>query len=100
VIKTLQSYLPLGKSGPDKPPGRLLVVIGTYSIGKERICVGIAEALQTKIFAGPAKMSTAHALEDPHLNDLLTSRPEDAQVHMTTLKDITVDALKDYLAEL
>ncbi|RPA87680.1 DRMBL-domain-containing protein, partial [Ascobolus immersus RN42] len=102
LLKTLQSYLPPPNPNPSpsNPPGRLLVVIGTYSIGKERICLGIASALHTKIFAAPAKMATAKALEDPHLNSFLTPIPEDAQVHMTTLKDITVDSLKSYLSTL
>jgi DNA cross-link repair 1A protein len=77
--------------------GRLLVVIGTYSIGKERICLGIAKALGSKIFAPPAKMRICKCLEDPELNAVLTSNPLEAQVHMQTLMEIRAETLHDYL---
>ena len=84
----------------DKKPtirGQLLVVIGTYSIGKERICLGIAKALKSKIYASPAKMRICKCLEDGELNALLTSNPLDAQVHMQTLMEIRAETLHDYL---
>lgn len=77
--------------------GRLLVVIGTYSIGKERICLGIAKALNSKIFAPPAKMRICKCLEDAELNSLLTTNPHEAQVHMQTLMEIRAETLHDYL---
>ncbi|KAI9838590.1 MAG: hypothetical protein M1819_004903 [Sarea resinae] len=85
--------LKLGKPGR----GRLLVVVGTYSIGKERICVGIAQALGSKIYATSAKTRICNALEDPILSALLTSDPADAQVHMTPLFEIRADTLAEYL---
>ena len=84
-----------------KPPdrGRLLVIVGTYSIGKERICVGIAQALGSLIYAPPNKQRICHALEDPELNALLTTDPRKAQVHMTPLFEIRADTLDDYLGD-
>ncbi|KAI2696778.1 hypothetical protein DTO012A9_4115 [Penicillium roqueforti] len=85
---------------PDKGSqvgGRLLVVIGTYSIGKERICMGIARALGSKIFATPPKQRICACLEDPELSAMLTSNPHEAQVHMQTLFEIRADTLADYL---
>ncbi|KAJ5310903.1 Glutaredoxin [Penicillium atrosanguineum] len=83
-----------------KNNGRLLVVIGTYSIGKERICLGIARALGSKIFATPQKQRICKCLEDPELSSLLTSDPKEAQVHMQTLFEIRADTLADYLDPL
>ena len=80
--------------------GRLLVVVGTYSIGKERICLGIARALRSKIFAAPAKQRICRALEDPELLALLTSDPREAQVHMQMLMEIRAETLADYLRDL
>lgn len=77
--------------------GRLLVVVGTYSIGKERICLGIAQALDCKIFAGPAKQRICACLEDAELTGRLTSDPHEAQVHMTPLFEIRAETLQDYL---
>ncbi|KAK4957179.1 DNA cross-link repair protein PSO2/SNM1 [Elasticomyces elasticus] len=79
--------------------GRLLVVVGTYSIGKERICIGIAKALGSKIYAPPAKQKIVAALEDPELNSLMTRDPREAQVHMTPLFEIRADTLDDYLKD-
>ncbi|OQE91401.1 hypothetical protein PENNAL_c0009G08774 [Penicillium nalgiovense] len=88
------------KKAPDKSShvgGRLLVVIGTYSIGKERICMGIAKALGSKIFATPPKQRICACLEDPELSAMLTSNPHEAQVHMQTLFEIRADTLAEYL---
>ncbi|KAL8365969.1 hypothetical protein RB595_004648 [Gaeumannomyces hyphopodioides] len=77
---------------------RLLVVCGTYSIGKERICKAIAQALRTKIFASPAKIRIIGQLGDPELAALMTSKPAEAQVHMQMLAEIRAETLADYLA--
>ncbi|KAK4148532.1 DNA repair metallo-beta-lactamase-domain-containing protein, partial [Chaetomidium leptoderma] len=78
-------------------PNRLLVVCGTYSIGKERICVAIAKALQTKIYASPAKLRMCNQLDDPDLAALLTPDPTEAQVHMQMLMELRAETLADYL---
>lgn len=79
--------------------GRLLVVVGTYSIGKERICLGIAKALNSKIFAPSSKQRIVAALEDPELDERMTGDPRAAQVHMTPLFEIRAETLDDYLKD-
>ncbi|KAG5930192.1 hypothetical protein E4U42_002746 [Claviceps africana] len=89
-----------GKSQAKQRPKlgqRLLVVCGTYSIGKERICIAIAKALKTKIFANPAKMRICKQLDDAELTALLTSDPVEAQVHMQSLMEIRAETLQEYL---
>jgi DNA cross-link repair 1A protein len=81
----------------DKPRGRLLVVCGTYSIGKEKMCLGIAQALQCKIWAPPAKRRICAALEDEELMSLLTDNPREAQVHMQSLMEIRPETLLEYM---
>ncbi|GAB7342570.1 hypothetical protein MBLNU457_g0747t1 [Dothideomycetes sp. NU457] len=89
-----------GPISPDsKTRGRLLVVVGTYSIGKERICLGIAHALKSKIYCPPGKKRICLALEDPEITSLLTDNPHEAQVHMTPLFEIRADTLDDYLKD-
>lgn len=78
-------------------PPRLLVICGTYSIGKERICKAIAQALGTRIFASPQKARIVAQLGDPELTALLTSDPYEAQVHMQMLMEIRAETLADYL---
>lgn len=89
----------LSSSKDQKTRGRLLVVVGTYSIGKERICLGIAKALNSKIFAPTSKRRIVAALEDPELDELMTDDPRAAQVHMTPLFEIRADTLDDYLKD-
>ena len=80
-----------------KARGRLLVIVGTYSIGKERICLGVAKALNSKIYAPPNKQKICAALEDPELSARMTSDPYEAQVHMQMLMEIRAETLADYL---
>lgn len=82
------------KKGPRQ---RLLVVCGTYSIGKERICIAIAKALNSKIFASPAKIKICKQLGIPELTERLTTNPLDAQVHMQMLMEIRAETLQEYL---
>ncbi|PHH61491.1 hypothetical protein CDD81_338 [Ophiocordyceps australis] len=88
--------------GSEKKPARsrqrLLVVCGTYSIGKERICVAIAKALGSKIFVTSAKAKIFRQLQDAELTSLLTSDPLEAQVHMQSLMEIRAETLQDYLS--
>ncbi|KAI0889881.1 DRMBL-domain-containing protein [Annulohypoxylon maeteangense] len=76
---------------------RLLVICGTYSIGKERICKAIAQALGTKVFASPAKIKICKQLGDPELAALMTANPLEAQVHMQMLAEIRAETLQEYL---
>lgn len=80
-----------------KPRGRLLVICGTYSIGKERICLGIARALDCKIWAPPGKMRICNALEDDELMSRMTDDPKEAQIHMQMLMEIRAETLQEYL---
>ncbi|KAF2460058.1 DNA repair metallo-beta-lactamase-domain-containing protein [Lineolata rhizophorae] len=86
-------------STESQPQGRLLVVVGTYSIGKERVCLGIAKALNSKIYAPAAKQRICACLEDPELTSRLTYNPREAQVHLTPLFEIRAETLNDYLKD-
>lgn len=88
------------KTEPTRKRGRLLVVIGTYSIGKERICLAIARALQSKIYATAAKKRVCECLEDAELLSLLTDDPLEAQIHMQTMFEIRAETLDEYLQSM
>ncbi|KAK1467885.1 DNA repair metallo-beta-lactamase [Colletotrichum cuscutae] len=79
------------------PKERLLVICGTYSIGKERICKAIAQALGSKIFASKSKIRIVSKLGDPELTALMTDNPHEAQVHMQMLMEIRAETLQEYL---
>ena len=92
---------PTPSSPSPHPPGTLLVVIGTYSIGKERLCLSIALALNSKIYAPKHKLAhLSTCLDSPLLTSLLTSDPLAAQVHMVPLMEIRPEVLSEYLNPL
>ena len=96
--ETEESSLATAAQTPSKTKrGRLLVIVGTYSIGKERICLGVARALNSKIYAPPQKQRVVAALEDPELSARMTTDPLEAQVHMQMLMEIRAETLADYL---
>lgn len=90
------AFTALGQKARDNR-NRLLVVCGTYSIGKERICKAIAQALGTRIYAPAAKMRICRQLGDPELSALMTSDPAEAQVHMQMLMELRAETLAEYL---
>ncbi|TFK26193.1 DRMBL-domain-containing protein [Coprinopsis marcescibilis] len=79
----------------DKPT---LFVVGTYSIGKERIVKAVARALGTKIFCDKRKADILRCQADTELHSMLTANPSDSVVHLLPLGMITGDKLKPYLA--
>ncbi|GAC92725.1 hypothetical protein PHSY_000280 [Pseudozyma hubeiensis SY62] len=80
--------------------GRLLVVIGTYTIGKERIVKAVARAMNSKIFCMDSRKYRVYAqLEDPELHSMLTRSPS-ASVHVTNLHAINGEGLRDVVAAL
>ncbi|KAJ3269956.1 hypothetical protein HK104_005005, partial [Borealophlyctis nickersoniae] len=64
---------------------RTLVVVGTYTIGKEKIFVGVAKAIGSKVYADARKRRVLACLEDPELDALLTSNPAEADVHVVPM---------------
>ncbi|KAJ3505939.1 hypothetical protein NMY22_g17407 [Coprinellus aureogranulatus] len=78
---------------PSKP---VLFVVGTYSIGKERIVKAVAKALSTKVYCDKRKASLLRCEADAELDALLTSNPKEAAVHLLPLGMITSDKLPTY----
>ncbi|KAI0244478.1 DNA cross-link repair protein PSO2/SNM1 [Massospora cicadina] len=85
-----------------KNPNRYdkVVVCGTYSIGKERIFVSIAKALNSKIFVTGSKRRTLLAFQDAELTRLLTDDPLQAAVHVQPMGTINAKCLKAYYEDL
>jgi len=94
----MKSWLPSIKptKGRDNG-GRVLLVIGTYSIGKERIVKAVAQALNSKIYCDARKTALLRCEDDKELEALLTSDPLEATVHLMPLGTIAADRLKIYM---
>lgn len=85
-----------GKSANDKSRYDKVFVCGTYSIGKERIFVSIAQALNSKIYVTARKRRLLSSFQDPELDAILTGDPTQAAVHVQPMGTINAKKLKDY----
>ncbi|EIN09596.1 DRMBL-domain-containing protein [Punctularia strigosozonata HHB-11173 SS5] len=87
-----------GTHVPKAGENRILVIVGTYSIGKERVVKAIAKALSSKVYCDARKAAILRCQADSELESLLTKDPLDATVHLVPLGMVSSDRLKDYVA--
>ncbi|KAK9466915.1 beta-lactamase-like protein [Lipomyces arxii] len=76
-----------------------LVVVGTYSIGKERVAAAIARKLGAKIYISSRKQKLYANLQDRELDKYLTTDPTQGIVHLVSLQEIRPATLRAYLKE-
>ncbi|KAF9525372.1 DNA repair metallo-beta-lactamase-domain-containing protein [Crepidotus variabilis] len=95
--KMLSWLAPVKGKGKDKQQLKPLIVVGTYSIGKERIVKAIAHAINSKIYCDARKAAILRCQADPELDELLTNDPKESVVHLVPLATIATDRLKIYL---
>lgn len=79
---------------------KLLVVSGTYTIGKEKVFMAAAEELNCKIWAPTEKRRIFNCLEDGSIMSRLAKDPFEARVHVVNMGDIKPANLKSYLDRL
>lgn len=75
---------------------RTLFVVGTYTIGKERLAVELAVRLGTKLYADTTKRRILNTFNDPVISGLLTSDPLVAQVHLMPIGKTRKELLFEY----
>lgn len=100
--RTQQATLPWSTSRTQAAaPADVLVVVGTYSIGKEKLVLALARALQTSIYCVDTRKYHIYAqLEDAELSARLTRDPTEARVHVTNLFALSPDALQTWAETL
>jgi len=91
------TFSPKPEAKGDPKLSNTLIVVGTYSIGKERIVKAIAEALNTKIYCDSRKAAILRRQSDPELHGMLTTDPFSANVHLVPLSMVASDRLKEYI---
>ncbi|KAG0308523.1 DNA break repair nuclease [Dissophora globulifera] len=80
---------------------RIVICVGTYLIGKERVFKAIANAIKSKVFVQHSKLQILACLEDPELMEMLTSDRHEAQVHLLHMgSEMSPESLQDYLDSL
>ncbi|EGF79482.1 hypothetical protein BATDEDRAFT_1998, partial [Batrachochytrium dendrobatidis JAM81] len=81
-----------------RPPlCKILVVVGTYTIGKEKVFLAMSKAISSKIYADATKRRVLACLEDPDLDRLVVSQPEEANVHLCTMMQLNKTSLEGML---
>ncbi|CAO3571484.1 unnamed protein product [Mortierella alpina] len=100
-IKTSQTVK--GKQKWQEPPekDKIVICVGTYLIGKERVFKAIAKAINSKVFVQHSKLQIMACLEDPELTSMLTSNRYEAQVHLLHMgSNMSPESLQEYLDTL
>lgn len=92
----------LSYSGTRPRPFKFLFLIGTYTIGKEKLAIAIAHALQTKIFIprGSPRHKTVSQYIEYFPDELITHTLAESCVHLVPLSILrTRDSIQAYLSK-
>ncbi|XP_047481361.1 DNA cross-link repair 1A protein-like isoform X3 [Penaeus chinensis] len=79
---------------------KTLIVVGSYTIGKERVFKAIASALDCKIWASSDKQRTLRCIQDKEICSRLTSEKLCARVHVLPMSDLQPRKLMAYVETL
>ncbi|KAJ1965898.1 repair protein PSO2 SNM1 [Dipsacomyces acuminosporus] len=77
---------------------RILFVVGTYTIGKEKLFVEIAHRLNSKIYIAADKRRILECIQSPSLTSLLTDNMGEAQVHAVSMNMVNMRGMAEYLS--
>uniref|UniRef100_A0A3Q3KQK8 DNA cross-link repair 1A protein n=2 Tax=Monopterus albus TaxID=43700 RepID=A0A3Q3KQK8_MONAL len=75
-----------------------LVVCGSYSVGKEKVFLTVADILGSKVCLSRDKYNTMCCLESEEVRTHITTDWKAAQVHVLPMMQLTFKKLQDHLA--
>nr|XP_057917670.1 DNA cross-link repair 1A protein [Doryrhamphus excisus] len=78
---------------------RTLVVCGSYSVGKEKVFLAVAEVLGSKVCLSRDKFNTMCCLESEDIKKCLTTDWKMAGVHVLPMMQLNVRKLHEHLAK-
>ncbi|KAJ7325215.1 hypothetical protein JRQ81_018235 [Phrynocephalus forsythii] len=76
---------------------RTLVVCGTYSVGKEKVFLAIADVLGSKVSMTQEKYKTLQCLESDVINSLITLDWSNTLLHLLPMMQINFRSLESHL---
>ncbi|XP_048194169.1 DNA cross-link repair 1A protein [Perognathus longimembris pacificus] len=76
---------------------RVLVVCGTYCIGKEKVFLAIADVLGSKVGMSQEKYRTLKCLNIPEINSVITMDMCASSVHLLPMMQINIKGLQSHL---
>uniref|UniRef100_A0A8C7DID1 DNA cross-link repair 1A protein n=1 Tax=Oncorhynchus kisutch TaxID=8019 RepID=A0A8C7DID1_ONCKI len=77
---------------------RTLVVCGSYSVGKEKVFLALAEVLGSKVCLSRDKFNTMCCLESERIRQLITTDWKAAQVHVLPMMQLNFKNLQAHLS--
>ena len=75
-----------------------LILVGSYLVGKERMFLGIAEALDCKICVNKGKLSLLECYDWPQLKDRLSTDSRTSRLHVVKMSTLSLQAVREYAA--
>ncbi|KAI8326538.1 DRMBL-domain-containing protein, partial [Martensiomyces pterosporus] len=75
----------------------LLFVVGTYTIGKEKLFIEIARRLRSKIYVPQDKRRLLDCFQSTSLSNMLTDAMDEAQVHAVPMSMVNMRGMAEYL---
>lgn len=66
-----------------------LIVVGAYKIGKEKVWLSIAQALNLKVFVEPERKQAMQCIDDQSILDVIVECPKEATIHVLPLTKIS-----------
>ncbi|XP_068610800.1 DNA cross-link repair 1A protein [Brachionichthys hirsutus] len=76
---------------------RTLVVCGSYSVGKEKVFLALAEILRSKVCLSRDKFNTMCCLESEQIRRCVSTDWKAARVHVLPMMQLTFKKLQDHL---
>lgn len=76
---------------------RTLVVCGTYSVGKEKVFLSIADVLGCKVCMSPDKCKTMQCLESDEIRALITTDWQSTPLHVLPMMQVSFKGLGAHL---
>jgi DNA cross-link repair 1A protein len=74
---------------------KILLALGTYTIGKEKIALGLAREFGHFIYASPSKRELLDLLDDFELNSRMISDPKAAGIHLIKMDELNKVCLNE-----
>lgn len=93
----LNQVVEIARQEDRRTRGRCLFFFGTYSIGKEKVFLAVANELKLKIYTGKRKRSILNMLDlGPRFTDRVVDSPREARVHVISMRELSPDGLSGY----
>ncbi|KAK2968835.1 hypothetical protein RJ640_028228 [Escallonia rubra] len=89
VVKITKIYL--------KKEAKTLVIVGSYSIGKECVYLAISKALGVKIYANPSRRRTLQSFGWSDLSENLCTHGNDTPLHVLPISSLKFEILERYM---